>query len=146
VPLSADGMRRELESAFRRARYRVFAPAGELLLRIDQPDEGLAALLRMSGAGEAALLTAFNPHGRRQAPFRNRQSQRQLARALMQQGRMVLPARNEDPRGRWPVEPSLLVTGMSSQDARQLAARFHQAAFLLVEAGGTPRLIETAAR
>jgi hypothetical protein len=35
---------------------------------------------------------------------------------------------------------------MRQEDARQLAMRFQQVAFLEVEAGGTPRLIETAAR
>lgn len=137
-------MHRELESAFRRARYRVFAPAGELLLRVDQPDVKLAELLANS-AGTAALLTAFNPHGRRQAPFRNRRSQQLLMRTLKQQGRIMFAARNEDPRGRWPVEPSLLVMGMLEKDARRLAARHGQAAFLWIETGGTPRLIETAA-
>lgn len=138
-------MRRELQSAFRCARYRVFAPAAELLLRVDQPDLQLAALLAANGVATAALLTAFNPGGRRQAPFRNRRSQHLLQQTLRQQGRIVFAACNEDPRGRWPVEPSLLVMGMRGKDARQLAARHGQAAFLWIEAGGTPRLIETAA-
>ncbi len=139
-------MRRELEAAFRRARYRVFAPEEELLLRIDQRDVRLAHLLGTNGVAEAALLTAFNPHGRRQSPFRNRRSQQFLLRALMQRGCIVLAARNEDPRGRWPVEPSLLALGMPEKTARRLAARFHQVAFLMVDSVGTPRLIETAAR
>ncbi len=139
-------MQRELEVAFRRARYRVFTPAGELLLGVDRTDSRLAALLRDSGAHCAALLTAFNPGGQRQAPFRNRQSQRRLIRALARQAPALFAGRNEDPRNRWPMETSVLVLNLPEQGARHLAACFKQAAFLWMDAGGTPRLIETAAR
>jgi hypothetical protein len=138
-------MRRELESAFRRTRYRVFAPDGELVLRVDEPAPAMAALLRACMAREAALLTAFNPQGQRQPAFRNRQAQRALRAALLQQGCLVIEGRNEDPRGLWPAEPSLLVLGMSLARAQELALRHGQAAFLWMDAAGTPRLIEAAA-
>jgi hypothetical protein len=139
-------MQRQLESAFRRTNYRVFARDGELLLKVDEANPGLAALLHASGAACAALLTAFNPGGSRQALFRNRRSQQRLHHALQQWGYPVIQARNEDPRSLWPGEPSLLVPGLACEVARQLAADHGQIAFLWIEAGGTPRLIETAAR
>ena len=138
-------MHRELEAAFRRTRYRVFAASGELLLQVDRVEPALAAVLRDSGAHCAALLTAFNPDGRRQAPFRNRQSQQRLHRELQRRGHAVIPARNEDPRGLWPMEPSLLVPNLPLIHARQLAAHYGQVAFLWMDDGATPRLIETAA-
>lgn len=139
-------MRRELESAFRRARYRVLSSSGELLLRVDESDAALAALLRASGANCASLLTAFNPCGRRQAPFRNRRAQKRLHDALTRAGHVVLLGRNEDPRGLWPVESSVFVFDLPQEDAQRIAARYQQAAFLYVEVNGTPRLIETAAQ
>jgi hypothetical protein len=103
-------------------------------------------MLRDTGARCAALLTAFNPGGRRQAPFRNRQSQQRLQRELLRDGYVVLAGRNEDPRGRWPMEPSLLALDLPLMRARRLAARHGQLAFLWMEEDGTPRLIETAVR
>lgn len=138
-------MRSELESAFRRAHYRVLAPSGELVLRVDQSEPALATLLRDAGAHGAALITAFNPDGRRHAPFFNRQSQRRLHRELQRQGFAMLAGHNVDPRGRWPAEPSFLVPGLPLDRARETAARYGQAAFLWIDAGGTPRLIATAA-
>jgi hypothetical protein len=139
-------MRRELESAFRRTRYRVWIPGAELVLRVDRTEPALATLLHAANARCAALLTAFNPGGRRQAAFGNRQLQRRLDEQLRGQGCATFAGRNEDPRGLWPAEPSLLVPGLPFTRAREIAARYGQAAFLWMDADGTPRLVETAAK
>jgi hypothetical protein len=138
-------MQPALESAFRRTRYRVWIPDGELVLRVDQHEPALIELLNEAGAHCAALLTAFNPGGRRQAPFRNRQSQQRLREQLRRQGCRMFAGRNEDPRGRWMAEPSFLVPGLPFLRAEELAASYRQAAFLWMEKDGTPRLIEAAA-
>lgn len=138
-------MRRELESAFRRTRYLVLAPGGALVLRVDETAPAMATLLRECKASEAALLTAFNPGGRRQSPFRNRQAQRTLRAELLRHGHALLEGSNEDPRGLWPREPTLLVLGMSLRRALDISLRYGQAAFLWMDAAGTPRLIEAAA-
>jgi hypothetical protein len=138
-------MEKELESAFRRTNYRVFADT-TLLLRVDRAEPALRVLLHEADADSAALLTAFNPGGLRQPPFRNRQSGQRLGRELARAGFTAIAGRNEDPHGRWPVEPSLLVLALPWPRAHALAARYGQVAFLWIEADGTPRLIETAAR
>jgi hypothetical protein len=138
-------MHRELESAFRRACYRVHAPRGDLVLRVDVFEPELETLLHANHVQEAALLTAFNPHGRRQPPFRNRQAQRALRAELLQSGLEILEGRNEDPRGLWPAEPTLLALGLSLPVAHHVALRYGQAAFLWLDATGTPRLVEAAA-
>lgn len=138
-------MEGELESAFRRTHYRVLASSSELLLRVDQHEPALATVLHANEAHCAALLTAFNPGGRRQAPFHNRRSQQRLQRELQCRGYTTIEGRNEDPRGRWPVEPSMLALGLPLVQARQLAVRYGQLAFLWMDESGTPRLIETAA-
>lgn len=138
-------MHRELESAFRRTRYRVTTAEGELVLRVNQPEPELAALLHASDTHCAALLTAFNPGGRRQAPFRNHRAQRRLQRELEQQGYAMLRGRNEDPRGLWPAEPSLLVLDLHLPEAWELAAQHGQAAFLWMNESGVPWLVATTA-
>jgi hypothetical protein len=136
---------RELRRTFGGAHYRVTTPRGDLLLRVDQRHPGLASLLEESDVSQAALLTAFNPGARRAAPFRNRRAQRQLREEIARRGYRTLAGRNEDPRGRWPVEPTLLVLGLPLQVARRLAAGHGQVAFLWIRSDGTPRLVETAA-
>lgn len=138
-------MRRELRKTFRGVHYCVTAPRGDLLLRVDQRHPDLAALLEESGASQAALLTAFNPGARRAAPFRNQRAQRRLREEIAHRGYRTLAGRNEDPRGRWPTEPTLLVLGLPLQVARRLAAGHGQVAFLWIQSDGTPRLVETAA-
>lgn len=135
-----------LRAAFRATHYRFDASDGELLLTVDAPSTDLAALLRSHGAASMAALTAFNPQGKVQLPSVNDRAQDLLRRDLAAGGFNFLPGRNEDPTGKWPVEESLLVLGISLADARALAARHDQVAFIWAEAvSATPRLIETAA-
>lgn len=137
-------MHRELEIAFRRTAYRVRAPATELMLRIDQPNPALAGVLQDAGVQCAAVLTAFNPRGRRSPPFLNRRAHQQLRTELERAGYTLLPGHNEDPRRHWPVEPTWTALGLPLADAQTIAARFGQAAILWMDAAGTPRLIAAA--
>lgn len=138
-------MRRELSRTFGGVHYRVTTPRGELLLRVDQPHPGLAALLQASGASRAALMTAFNPGACLAPPFRNRREQGLLRAKVVRLGYRAWAGRNVDPRGRWPVEPTLLVLDLPLEVAQRLAARHGQVAFLWIQSDGTPRLVETAA-
>lgn len=140
----AYGMDNELEAAFRSAHYRVATPAGELLLRVDERNEHLAALLREAGATQAALLTAFNPLGKRRGEQENRATQAVLVAGLAAAGHRLLQGRNADARGDW-AEDSVLVLGIDRAAARDCAACFGQAAFLWIDAAATPRLVGTAA-
>jgi hypothetical protein len=133
-------------AAFRAARYYFPSPDGPMLLKVDEPSAALADLLRSRNAAGAAVITAFNPHGRRQDEALNRAAQNQLLCDLRAAGNALLPGRNEDPAGGWPVEESFLVLGIGLPTARKLAARYGQLAFLWIDAANAmPRLVETAA-
>lgn len=138
-------MHRQMETAFRKAHYRIYAPPDELTLRVGLPSPALASLLRNAGVQCAAVLTAFNPGARRSPALRNRRSHQQLRALLRQLGYTVLAGRNEDPRRRWPVEPSWLVPGLPLATARSIAARYGQAALVWTDASGTPQLISVTA-
>jgi hypothetical protein len=132
-------------AAFRATRYHFDSPDGELLLQVDVAHAGLAALLRRHGAGCAAVVTAFNPQAIRQDDARNLAAQTSLHGDLTAAGVTFLAGRNEDPSGQWPSEPSCLMIGMPLAEARALAARYGQLAFLWTDAtSAAPRLIETA--
>jgi hypothetical protein len=133
-------------AAFRATRYCFNSPDGELSLTVDMPSSALSSLLHGHRAESMAVLTAFNPQGQRRDPSANLDAQEQLRHELGTGGFAFLPGRNEDPAGEW-VEESFLVFGISLAEARNLAVRHEQLAFLWTDAASaTPRLIETAAR
>jgi hypothetical protein len=133
-------------AAFRAAKYYFSSPDGQVLVKVDEPNTALADLLRSCNPAGAAVITAFNPHGRRQDDALNRTAQNQLLSDLRTAGHTLLPGRNEDPAGVWPIEESFLVLGIGLPAARMLAARYGQLAFLWADAANaTPRLMETAA-
>jgi len=133
-------------AAFRATHYCFALPDGELLLTVDEPSPRLAALLRDRNAPGMAVLTAFNPRGMQQSPALNDQANARLRGSLEAHGYRVVAGLNVDPLGQWPDEASFLVPGISRSQARELALRHDQLAFLWTDAASaTPRLIETAA-
>jgi hypothetical protein len=136
-----------LLAAYRATRYRVAAPGRDLLLRVDRYDEQLAKLLREAWVDSAALITAWNPRSQRQEEARNRALQEQLVRELEAAGHPCLPGRNEAPLEEsvdWN-EDSVLALDISLDQARVIAARYGQHAFLWIDREATPRLVLTAA-
>ncbi|MFO7324820.1 MAG: DUF3293 domain-containing protein [Pseudomonadota bacterium] len=136
-----------LLAAYRATRYRVSAPGRDLLLAVDRYDEQLAKLLREAWVDSAALITAWNPRSQQQETERNRALQDQLVRELQAAGHPCLPGRNEapidDPED-WN-EDSVLALDISLEEARAIAARYGQHAFLWIDKEATPRLVLTAA-
>jgi hypothetical protein len=119
-----------LARAFRASRYE----AGGVLLRVGQRD-GVAALLASLGAREAALLTAWNPRGRRHPAGTNARLQRALSARLRRVA--VLPA--ESCLGRWREE--MLAAALPWPRALVLARAFRQAAILALRRGVPARLL-----
>jgi hypothetical protein len=134
-------MNQGLEQAFRAAIYRVLLPGGDLLLKVDAPSPALATVLNVHGAASMAVLTAFNPQGQLRDKQLNCQAQQQMRRNLIEAGFQVLPGRNEDPTGQWPMEESFLVLGIPLSSAHLFAEHYDQAAFLWADAtDATPRM------
>lgn len=133
-----------LIEAYRATCYRIDAPQGELKLRIDQHDAGLAQLLRDAGVATAAVLTAFNPGSELREATANAAAQARLHRELTQAGYRLLAAVNEPmdeaARAKWS-EPSLLVQGITQDAALAFARRHRQQAFVWIDDAATPRLM-----
>lgn len=136
-----------LLATYRAARYRVYAPGREILLRVDAFDAELAKLLREAWVSSAALLTAWNPHSERRVDAINQSQQARLEEELQAGGYPCLRARNEsgvDDSTEWN-EDSVLALDLDLPAAHALAARYGQLAFLWIDAEATPRLMVTAA-
>jgi len=121
----------EKSDAYFAAGYRIFTQAGEMLL----PACGETTVQR------AALITAYNPFGQQCLPELNQSNQAQLIADVESQWN-YLPAEGYDPSGQWPAEPSLLVLGISLDDALELGRKYKQHAILYVDGAGHTNLYD----
>ena len=133
--------RAELVEAFERTFYWVEGPDGRFALRVEERSPELEALLRREGASRWVYLTAVNPAARLQGQADNDRTSRELRAELYARGLVFFEGESVAERGDWPSEPSLLVLELDEDEARALGRRFSQAAVLVGELGGAPRLV-----
>ncbi len=128
-------------AAFHATDYRVDAAPAAFVLRIGEHSPPLAALLRAHAAAGAAYLTAWNPSSTQAPAADNAAAQAALMAALSDRATRVIAGWGADPEGRWPPEASLLAVGLSLADAKALADRFGQDAFVWSGDDARPQLI-----
>ncbi|MDR3323628.1 MAG: DUF3293 domain-containing protein [Zoogloeaceae bacterium] len=129
-----------LEHAYRATAYHVRLPAGELVLRVDEPAPRLDGWLAGEGVACWGVLTAWNPASKRLSVARNRPRQAALRHVLQEQGYRIFPGEHHSAGGDWPLEPTFFILSLPQNDALDLARRFGQNAFLWGERGGCPQL------
>ncbi|WP_291774415.1 DUF3293 domain-containing protein [Castellaniella sp.] len=132
-----------LAQAYRHALYRIDTPT-PIVLRIGATHPELKVLAATLGQPEwGAFLSASNPHSRILRPAANNRRLAALQRALKSSGHLWLPGQGLDPLGQWPAEPSLWIAGLTEADARTLALRFRQNAFVWCDAHTVAHLVWT---
>ncbi|MCX8099135.1 MAG: DUF3293 domain-containing protein [Casimicrobiaceae bacterium] len=133
----------ELLRAYLNAHYHINDRGIRLTLRIGEPSAALELLMRSQHTEAAAYLTACNPHSQPLAPEENQRRNRSLERDLQARARLILRGSSTDPRHLWPPEESFLALGLPLREARTLAARYEQNAFVWIGRNKIPRLILT---
>ena len=131
-----------LREAYRAAHYSVELEGQPHPLRVGQSSDAVGALLRSLGSEGAAFITAHNPASLQLGPVHNTMADRALRGDLKHAGAHVIKGLGGDPGGKWPLETSYLVTGLSRVDAEELARRYGQYAMLWIEADGAVSLVE----
>ncbi|WP_042883899.1 DUF3293 domain-containing protein [Cupriavidus necator] len=126
--------------AYRETHYRVRGDM-PMTLRIDQASVPLAALHRAHGVASSAFITAANPFSQRCDDAANLRRQQALAQDVAQMGLRAIDAAGEHPSNGWPAEPSLLVPGLSLEEARRLGEKYEQNAVVWSGADAVPRLV-----
>lgn len=126
----------ELAQAYAHAVYTVWINETEIRLPAWGESTELLQLLRAEDVASCALITAFNPHGRKTDAAENRRLQQQLIQAVINRWRYYSAA-GSDPAGQWSAEPSLLILDIDLEQARALAEAYRQNAFLYGEADRT---------
>jgi hypothetical protein len=125
----------ELAKAYREALYVIHGEGRDIQLRVDQLSPELATLMRGHAVKSATFLTAFNPHSILETAEVNVANHNALIADINALGLKSILGEGRDPLHLWPSEPSVLVLGISHQNAELLAERYGQNAYLWIAGG-----------
>jgi hypothetical protein len=132
-------LRPELLDAYRKAHYVVFG-SPDLVLRIGQANPDLDELLAAEGALTAAFISAANPRGKAMSAWENEIANAALVKSQTEAGFACYEGEGRSPDGSW-TERSVLVVGISREDAETVGRKFEQNAIVFVERGLLPELV-----
>lgn len=132
----------EVTEAFLRTTYTARLPDGRnLALRIGERNAALDELLAGHGARTWAYITAWNPGARRLEPAENAARHGRLISLLARCGKTFFEGEGVPDDPGWEPERSVLVLGVSLEEARDLGIRLGQLAIVFGRAGEAPQLI-----
>jgi len=129
----------ELIAAYRKTDYVVFGEPG-LVLRIGEANPDLDELLAAEGATTAAFITAANPHGAAGSAWENEIANAALVKSQTEAGFACYQGEGRAVDGSW-TEASVLVVGISREDAEIVGCAFAQNAIVFVTRGLAPELV-----
>ena len=116
-------MNHRLDAAYRAASYVVQGPDGPIAIRVDDGSPALDDLLVGHGTRCWAFLTACNPGSTPLSDDENCQRMAELQLLVSDAAYPFYPGEAVADDGGWPVEPSLLIVGIATEDAATLARR-----------------------
>ena len=129
----------EFSDIYQNAKYEVLS-CPQIVIAIGENNEHLDKLLMRNGSQTAALLTAWNPEGKKVSQQENLKAMESLELALNEMKLPFLPGMGSDPKGAWK-EESYLILGIALDQAESLGRQFQQNAFVWIEIGHGPRLV-----
>jgi hypothetical protein len=130
----------ETISAYKATNYRVFSPV-PFVLKIGRSSEPLRLLYNEYGCSSCAFITAYNPYSIETPNSENVEAQSRLEDKLREKSFPITAGLGEDSAGVWPGEPSLLVLGITLDEAKSIGIEFGQNAIVWVQEDATPQLI-----
>lgn len=111
--------------AYSATHYVVESPEGPIVTTIGTPVRFKGVPLK-----SAHLITAYNPKSVLTEDAVNENAHRALCEWVKAAGLTAWPTKAIDPEGQWPVEPGLLIWGLSDPKALTLAQHFGQNAWV----------------
>jgi hypothetical protein len=129
-----------LMDAYRRTEFRVADRGWSFVLRHDEHSKVLEECHRAFGVTCSAYITAWNPRSEVMSREQNEAAQARLEAEVQAAGLEFLRGIGVDPSGPWPGEPSVLVLGLSTDDAMRLGREYEQNAIVLAGRDAVPRL------
>lgn len=133
-----------LLAAYVATHYDVEIDGEVVTIRIGKPPPAaLCSALAACAASSAVYLTAFNPRSHKRSTRENAHRQRRLLARLSADGIAVLHGDGHLPGSGWPPERSVLAIGIAREQARALAERFGQNAYVEITPEQPARLVLT---
>lgn len=136
----ASAVSAELIEAYRKTEFRVLG-AQKFTLRVGTASAELRQLYVTAGAGSAAFVTAWNPYSIPTSAEENRSAQSALRERLSQDGFATIDGFGIDPTTEWAGEDSVLVLGMSMDQAKGLGEELKQNAVVWIGGDAVPNLL-----
>jgi hypothetical protein len=130
----------ELDAFYRATTFKVYHPHGQTLsIRVGQRHSALDDVLPQT-CEFWAFLTACNPRSEVLPDTENAERMQSLLQDVVAQGRSFWSGLGVSDISDWKPEESILVLGMSKDEAHLLAERYHQNAFVYGERGEAAEL------
>lgn len=131
--------------AYQQAHFRVFNDVrlvdGGFVLRIREFSPEIRNLFTKEGVETAAFVTAYNPLGQDTAPAINVAAQATLEETVANNRLPFYRGQGEDPKGIWLSEASVLIMGVSYENACSLGNQHQQNAIVWIGSDSIPQLI-----
>jgi hypothetical protein len=134
-------MNHDLHQAYLQTTYVASTPRGELRIRVGNQHPKLDALLGEHKVDGWAFVTAWNPGSELYGERENRGRQEALERELEAAGYVFFWGRGMPDGGDWAPEESVLVVGMSGEEAVAVGRRYGQAAVVCGVCGNAAELV-----
>jgi len=131
-----------LLSAYQETDYVVNNNQLETIMRVGEQNSVVAHWLSDSKLKYAGFITAFNPDSIMLSDAENQQRHQQLISIVEHKNLQFIEGFGKGRDNKWPAETSLLISANSKHTLNKLAAKFGQAAFVLVDARGFVELID----
>lgn len=131
-----------MDDAYRATTYRVFVPDEKPVdLRIGQRSSAIDLLLDTHGCDEWVFITACNPRSERVSASENEARQTELVRVIRERGWNFFEGMGIPADSKWQPEASVLVLGISRDEALEIGKHFGQNAIVVGQRGGAAELV-----
>ena len=111
----------------------------EINFKIDERNQQIEELLTKHESSTACFITASNPNGQSIDKKENQSRMKELEILIIEKQLPYYFGQGGDPKGAW-IEKSLLVVGIKTGEADQLARHFEQNAIVWFQRGSAPTL------
>lgn len=133
----------ELSNAYYASKYSVFLNEDkELILFASGISEYVRDFLLSHQAESCAFITAYNPESKSLSDIENTRRHADLLAHLGGKWPLYL-GEGKSKKGNWPAELSVLIVGVSLEEAREIALKYEQNAFVFAYDTGKSELIAT---
>ena len=120
-------LNQELHDAYRTTNYKVFTP--EFTIKVGQLNGILNKILEATSNTSWAYITAFNPFSKELSDEENKSRQDELLKLVTKH--QTYKGHGVDEKEEWPAEESVLILGITEEDAVKLGNKYEQNAIVV---------------